>query len=221
MSEAQKAKATSKRAAKKAGAAAAKNAAAKGAEAAPAAATPRESAAAPPPQAALEPLVPSLDPHELAAQVLKLVRTQVHAAGSGGREGGTPDPALNKNSIKEEHRLNIEAHRRKRWAAFGVAGFVSFAFFALLFFILHRLFFTPFIAEAVGAANGSWQAMVMLGALVALVSAIPLSLALALVKMISERGQEPEDDSDLKAPGVELARAIIDLCKSVTAALSR
>lgn len=166
----------------------------------------------------------------VAAQILNAIQAVTPVQSTTGSVGavlptqpGASDPGLGANPLRDEYKKNIEAHRRKRWYAFWGISIISVCFFALLGIFIFRLLSDDFLPAAIGAASSNWQwhILVFLGAVLALSAAIPLSLAMALVKMISDKEKSDSEGGDLKAPGIELAKAIIELCKSVTSALSK
>lgn len=176
----------------------------------------------------------TLDPVQFTALVDQVIDTlkgaqlgissAAHSAadelkGSQPGQPGVFDPTLDKNPLRDEHRKNIEAHRRKRWFAFWGISVISTVFFGMLIAIFWQIISDNYLLFIIGAADKSWQwhILVFLGGALVLAAAVPLSLAMALVKMISDTEKSGGDgSSDLKAPGIELAKAIIDLCRSVT-----
>lgn len=181
----------------------------------------------------------TLDPVQFAALVdkvtenLRSIQLEVSSSfnstvdkisASQSDQAAVNDPALVKNPLRDEHRKNIEAHRSKRWIAFWGISFVSFIFFGMLIFIFYQIISDDYLPVIIGAADKTWQwhILVFLGGALVLAAAVPLSLAMALVKMISDTDKGGnESSSDLKAPGIELAKAIIDLCKSVSSSLGK
>jgi len=175
-----------------------------------------------------------LDPMQLASlgdllksSMKEILDARLQTIG-GGADGDGPrpalrDPSLDQNPLREEYRKNIEAHRDKRQTAFVAGAITSGLFFGLLIAFVLRLLFSDFLLEVIAVAANAWQwhVLVFLGVTLALLAAIPLSLAMALMKMISDKDSAGSDGGDMKSPGIELAKAIIDLCKNVTAAISK
>lgn len=175
-----------------------------------------------------------LDPMQLASlgdlikssmdQIVDARLRSIAGAADGERQSAAErDPSLDKNPLREEYRKNIEAHRNKRKIAFIAGASTSGVFFVLLIAFILRLLFSDFLLRVIAVAANSWQwhVLVFLGVTLALLAAIPLSLAMALMKMISDKDSSGADGGDMKAPGIELAKAIIDLCKNITAAISK
>lgn len=175
-----------------------------------------------------------LDAMQLASfsDLIKSSVTEVMAAhlqmigGGANVDGPRPaerDPSLDQNPLREEYRKNIEAHRNKRKTAFFAGMIATGVFFALVIAFILSLIFSDVLSEIIKAAStsGHWHVLVFLGVVLTLLAAIPLSLAMALMKMISDKDSTGSDGGDMKAPGIELAKAIIDLCKNVTAAISK
>jgi len=138
---------------------------------------------------------------------------------AGGSAGKT-DPAFTPDGMKEELKNNVIANRRKRWAAFIFIGIVVATFFAMLLAAFCKLFFGTYLVEAITAANENWQwhVLVFLGVALVLLAAIPLSLSLAMVKMIGGGGQE-ESGSGVKTPSVELVKALADIFRAVATSI--
>ncbi len=118
----------------------------------------------------------------------------------------------------EQLRLTHAANRRMRFIAFvGIGAFVSLFLLALLA-ALCRLLSLDSLTVVLGlSSNYQWHSLVFVSVLVAVFAAIPLSLAMALVKMISEKDGHG-DGGDLKTPSTELGKVILDLLKSVISA---
>ncbi|WP_313319655.1 hypothetical protein [Stenotrophomonas sp.] len=133
---------------------------------------------------------------------------------------GKIDPDLTPDGMKRELEKNVAANRSKRWWAFAFVGLVVAAFFALLLAAFCKLFFGTYLVDAIKAANESWQwhVLVFLGVSLVLLAAIPLSLSLAMVKMIGGGGQE-ESGAAVKTPSVELVKALADIFKAVAASI--
>jgi hypothetical protein len=169
---------------------------------------------------------------DVTSRLLKALQEGAPIRGADGSNGlpsvnqpATTDPSLStsSNPLRDEYKKNIEAHRNKRWYAFWGISSVSIVFFAILGIFICRMLSDNFLPAVIGAASSNWEwhILVFLGAVLALTAAIPLSLAMALVKMISDKEKDESDGGDMKAPGIELAKAIVELCKSVTSALTK
>lgn len=74
-----------------------------------------------------------------------------------------------------------------------------------------HIFFGNYLIELIEAASagGQWHALLFLGIVLAIFSATPLSLGLAVIKMIS--GKSQDGSTEVKIPAIELARAITEL----------
>lgn len=138
-------------------------------------------------------------------------------AEKGGEQAGIPDPNLTPKGIEDQLAENIAANRKKRWWAFRVIGAIVILFFALLMGALCKLFFGNHLAGIVGAANAGWQwhVLVFMGVGLVILAAIPLSLTLAVVRMISEGSTD--NSSDVKTPNVELAKALAEMFRTIAA----
>jgi len=112
---------------------------------------------------------------------------------------------------------NMRAHRRLRTWAFFVAGGIALAFFSLLWCALRQVFFDGYLAGILGASTrpDSWHSLVLIGVSLALLATIPLSLCLALVRMVSDKDQG--DESSVKMATTELGKVLYDLVKGFVA----
>ncbi|HEY1033980.1 MAG TPA: hypothetical protein VGE09_03250 [Pseudoxanthomonas sp.] len=108
---------------------------------------------------------------------------------------------------------NMRAHRQLRTWAFFVAGGIALAFFGLLWCALKQVFFDGYLAGILGASTqpDSWHSLVLIGVSLALLATIPLSLCLALVRMVSDKDQG--DESSVKMATTELGKVLYDLIK--------
>lgn len=138
----------------------------------------------------------------------------------GGSDHGQIDPALTPNGMAKELERNVAANRKKRWSAFFFIGAIVLSFFALLLAAFCKLFFGTYLVEIIKAANESWQwhVLVFLGVSLVLLAAIPLSLSLAVMKMIGGAGQD-DSASDVKTPSLELVKALADIFKAVATSI--
>ena len=136
--------------------------------------------------------------------------------------GGSSDGPAAPGSLVEEYRkqldLNHEAHRHMRWAAFlGLGSLIALFLFVLLITMV-ELLDREFILKLVDSGSKlNWHILVFAGVVVAAFTAIPLSLAIALVKMIS-LSQHDSEDGAYKTPTTELGKVVLDLLKSVAQA---
>lgn len=146
---------------------------------------------------------------------------KLRAGSSSSGEGQTAkiDPAFQSGGLTDQVIKNLEAHRRKRWFAFWSISVFSAAFFGLLWFAIFNVFKGHFLTGVLGAAsaNWSWHILVFLGAALVILAAVPLSLTMGIVKMISEKENREEGGGEgmVKSPFLELAKQIADLSKAV------
>lgn len=92
-------------------------------------------------------------------------------------------------------------------------------FFLLLVAVFCKIFFGDLLVALVGAAtnDSSWHALIFLGGSIVLLAAIPLSLAMAVVRMISDR--DKDEGIEVKTPNVELGKVLVDLLKAISTAV--
>ncbi|MCF3492626.1 hypothetical protein GUV62_07890 [Stenotrophomonas maltophilia] len=128
-------------------------------------------------------------------------------------------PQAKEEVYDDEFRLNQRANREMRRLAFNVVGGVSALYVIVLLCVLWRFFDGRLLASILGApgANLDWHMLVLIGVALVIFAAIPLSLAMALVKMISESSTKA-DSFDLKMPNTELGKVLLELFKSMLAA---
>ncbi|WP_372177502.1 hypothetical protein ACCQ23_21390 [Xanthomonas axonopodis pv. phyllanthi] len=114
--------------------------------------------------------------------------------------------------------LNHKAHREMRWVAFiSLGGLIALFLFTLLCTLvelLDRDFLLKLISEG---KELNWHILAFSGVAITVFAAIPLSLAMALVKMIS-LAQHSDAGGDYKTPTTELGKVILDLIKSMAQA---
>lgn len=132
------------------------------------------------------------------------------------QEPPTPaPPSALVDSFRDQIERNHAAHRSMRWFAFGFAGAVAVCYLIALLLVLYRLLDPAGMAAVLGApsASAGWHGLVLVGIVIVIFAAIPLSLTMALVKMISDRQQDEE--LALKTPSTELGKILLDLLKSM------
>lgn len=117
-----------------------------------------------------------------------------------------------KEQYSDEERDNSKAHRRMRWWAFGVLGTVCIAYLITLLIALARIFFCDILPKVIPTGS-DWHTLVLVGIALVVFAAVPLSLAMALVRMISEGGPDAEKPS-LKTPQLEAIKIAFELLKS-------
>lgn len=128
-------------------------------------------------------------------------------------------PQAKEEVYEDEFRLNQRANREMRRLAFYVVGGLSAIYVLVLLCVLWRFFDGRLLASILGAPGGNfdWHMLVLVGVALVIFAAIPLSLAMALGKMISESSSKA-DSFDLKMPNTELGKVLVELLKSMLAA---
>lgn len=149
------------------------------------------------------------DPHP------EMTATAAEGADSTPNDLGIPPTAL-VEVYKNQAEQSLEAHLRMRLLAFYVVGILSTAYLLCLLCVLWRFFDGELLAAVIGASRGgiNWHLLVLIGIALVIFAAIPLSLVMALVKMISDKD---EDGSNIKTPTVELGKVLYDLIKGFVA----
>jgi len=134
------------------------------------------------------------------------------ASTSPGAVTDVPGTALTEE-FRNQTEQNMSAHRRMRWWAFGVVGAVSGLYLLVLLCVLWRFFDGRLIAAMVGAGPSlNWHVLVLVGIALVIFAAIPLTLLMALVRMISEQRAEPDA---IKMPATELAKLFFETAKAM------
>ncbi|MGA6142612.1 hypothetical protein, partial [Providencia sp. NPDC089930] len=93
----------------------------------------------------------------------------------------------------------------------GLIALFLFILLCTLVDLLDRNFLLRLVEKG---ADLNWHILVFSGVAIAVFAAVPLSLAMALVKMISLT-QHSDSSGDYKTPTTELGKVILDLIKSV------
>jgi hypothetical protein len=157
-----------------------------------------------------------------AAEAAKATAAETSAAVDPSTAPANPDvPASAYTEVyRSEVEKNMRANRAKRWWAFGVAGTLGTLYLLVLLWVLWCLMDGRFLAALVGASDSlNWHILVLLGIVLVIFAAIPLSLVMALVEMISEREAEP--GMDIRTPSTELGRILYDLLKGISSAMGK
>lgn len=112
--------------------------------------------------------------------------------------------------------LNMMANRKLRNMAFYVLGGLSVVFLLALLCVLWRFFNADGLAAIAGATNADdWHLLVLVGIGFAAFSGIPLSLLISLMRMISEKNNEKDDESIvLTSANAEVLKLFLALFKT-------
>lgn len=158
-----------------------------------------------------EPLKPDFPEMERAAAESGKVASETIA--SAAVDIDVPETAYTEQ-YSSEIQQNMAAYRRMRWAAFFGIGLISGLYLLALLCVMWRLFGSDYLPAVLGATPSfDWHILVMIGAALVIFAAIPLSLVMALVRMISE--QKPEGNGEIKIPSTELTKVLVDALKNV------
>ncbi|WP_144774321.1 MULTISPECIES: hypothetical protein [unclassified Luteimonas] len=133
---------------------------------------------------------------------------------------GTEIPPSIADRYATELHSNMQAHRIMRWVAFGGIGFISLIFVLCLLVVMSRILHWE--AESVPRIlrdAKDWHAWAFVGACLVIFAAIPLSLMMALIRMISVDQEDP-GAAEIRTPATELGKVLIELFKAITAKLS-
>jgi hypothetical protein len=121
---------------------------------------------------------------------------------------------LFRSLFPNEVELNSRAHRGMRWAAFLSLGAITCAYLLFLLGALRQFVAGKTLAAVLGASSlpTDWHMLVLIGIVFVIFAAVPLSLAMSLVKMISEKN---EDAAGFKTPTTEAGKLFLDFCKGI------
>lgn len=139
-----------------------------------------------------------------------------HTSGAPASDPSTPPPVaaigvtIADKYAKELH-ANMEAHRSMRWVAFSVIGIVSFMFLMALLGVLMSIFSAEDPPAILTVQAADWHAWVFVGLALVVFAMIPLSLLMALVRMIS--ANEEEAAEGIKSPSIEAGKLLYGMIK--------
>jgi membrane protein implicated in regulation of membrane protease activity len=127
-----------------------------------------------------------------------------------------PSPEVPKSArtqdYKDEVVEDMKVHRSmRRWAFFVMGGLVVCYLVALLAVLLISFFHNKFLLAALVVPNANWHVLVLIGIAIIVFAAIPLTLAMALVKMISSSHEDAE--AQITLPNAQLVTLLIDALK--------
>ncbi|MFZ6696797.1 hypothetical protein ACO0J1_13605 [Stenotrophomonas acidaminiphila] len=156
-----------------------------------------------------------------SAQFPEIEATATKAAGeltgAGVPDGSPVAPSARAENFPTQGDLNHEAHRSMRWWAFWGLGILVLMFFAALLVVLLR-FASPYAVWSLLelSSDANWHALVLMGVALVVLSAVPLSLSMGLMKMISAA----EDKSPVvSTPTTEAIKAVAELISQVYKAI--
>ena len=119
-----------------------------------------------------------------------------------------------KSYFNDEPRLISQSHRYMRWVAFLVLGGITSVFLCSLLSFLNTLLSMESPVLAVLTQPGvDWHVWLVMILGLVIFAAVPLSLAAALVKMISSGEKDEEKTSNLVLPTTELAKRVLETIK--------
>lgn len=130
---------------------------------------------------------------------------------AGGKLAPGQERSINDLIEWNQHR------RRMQWWTFVALGFVCLIFLFSLMRLMFKMISDKEVLAVVVHAN-DWHVLTFLGIALIVFASVPLSLALAILKMVSQPGiadsKESRDDAVLTTPQLELLKAIIDAFKA-------
>lgn len=122
-------------------------------------------------------------------------------------------PDARDETYEDITRRTLEAHLLMRKVAFYTTGILSTIYLLCLLCVLWKFFDGELLASVIGASKNevNWHVLVLIGIGMVIFAAIPLSLIMAVVKMVSGKNEETNDD--IKTPAMELGKALYELVK--------
>lgn len=141
---------------------------------------------------------------------------KVTATGPLAADADDAPPASRKakaEDYKDQHHENLAANRRMRWWTFWAVGLICFAYFGGLLAMLLRLLSSKYLVAVLSAVpeNWNWHVLTLLGVALVVFAAVPLSLGMALMKMISDKADETYGMTTANA---ELGKVCVDFLRS-------
>lgn len=131
----------------------------------------------------------------------------------GGGDGSGPDDQAQAEKAElfpNENQLNIRAYRAMRWWAFAIAGGISAIYLIVLLCVLKELMSVESLA-VIGNASTGWHFLVFAAAISAVFAAVPMSISMALFRMISDKPDEKK--VFLKTPQIEGLMMLLDFIR--------
>jgi hypothetical protein len=114
----------------------------------------------------------------------------------------------------QEGLKDLRDRRRMRGLAFLVLGVVCVVYFIALLLALNQIV-TPELLAIVEMAK-DWHVLLILGMGLFLLATVPLSLTLAIVKMISDKDDgKSKNELSITSPQLEIVKLIIEAAKSL------
>ncbi|WP_341809384.1 hypothetical protein WMO32_01730 [Xanthomonas oryzae pv. oryzicola] len=118
-------------------------------------------------------------------------------------------------AYKNQHELSEEANRFLRGRAFACLGVACMVYLVCLLIALLSMTDNSSLALLLRADGTNWHALMLLGLILVIFAAVPLSLAMALVKMISRADQEGSSKgSGITTPQLELFKVFLEMVKA-------
>jgi len=117
-------------------------------------------------------------------------------------------PSAWSEDYRSEVQQSMKAYRDMRWFAFFFIGIIAGIYLIFLFFALHSILLGGGFTEILEKVNSSnWHAIFVISIALVVFSAVPLSLLMAIVRMISE---QKFDSADMKLPATEFVKICVD-----------
>ncbi|KHS08016.1 hypothetical protein RM61_07265 [Xanthomonas phaseoli pv. phaseoli] len=132
---------------------------------------------------------------------------------------GSVSPAPNEarsEDYETQHTLSEVANRKWRKYAFLALGVSCLVYLLLLPFAICMVINDSTLAVLASTSKGAWQVIALIGLVLVILAAVPLSLSLTLVKMISRFGDHTDDKSSelgITTPQIEFVKALLEMFK--------
>jgi len=135
-------------------------------------------------------------------------------SGKSQSEKSPAPPNSMEEAYRNQHELSEEAHRSMRGDAFAWLGGTCLVYLLFLLIAIFALLDDGSLALLL-RSGANWHALVLIGLILVIFAAVPLSLAMALVKMISRAGQESDQKAaGITTPQLELFKVFVEMVKA-------
>ncbi|AZR24411.1 hypothetical protein C9397_14400 [Xanthomonas vasicola pv. vasculorum] len=157
------------------------------------------------------------EPDKAFPEIAPAAREAAGAAQGRGSSNSPAPPKAKREVYLDQYELSEEAHRSfRRWAFYAV-GVASLAYLVMLPIAIFFVVDDNSLAILASARGAGWHVILLTGLVLVILAAVPLSLTLALVRMISS-GKQDNDEGNrnpgITTPQIELVKAMLDMVKA-------
>ncbi|WP_416203727.1 hypothetical protein [Xanthomonas euvesicatoria] len=157
------------------------------------------------------------EPDKAFPEIASAAREAADAAQGGGSSNSPAPPKARSEVYLDQYEQSEEAHRSFRRWAFYVVGGASLVYLIMLPIAIFCVVDDHSLAILASARGAGWHVILLTGLVLVILAAVPLSLTLALVRMISS-GKQEDDGSNgnpgITTPQIELFKAMLEMVKA-------